>query len=222
MEGILIAIISGLFSLAGIWLNDYLRKRKSAKRTPQPAERDQEAATAVTLAKQETPARGIPSIEKLGRAAFFKMPSWWLLMTAVMTVSIGAAFFARWIIEYGLGVFNVVSPDIGLSWLVLGLGGFAWGIAYIIAGTADADALTECLFPLFDPYDDLFGPVDIGDFLRALLSALPINFLISWGTAIGLGVLAATQFGANLSGVVYLAFGVIVFIGIVWFFLEEL
>lgn len=186
---------------------------------------DSKRLPAVTLAKQVTSVRGIPPIEELEEAeAFFKKPLWWLLMTAVMTVSIGTAFLAQWIIEYGLGVFNLVSPDIELSWLVLGLGGFAWGIAYIIVGTANAepDDLIECLAPLFGQYEDLFNPIDMGEFLRASLSALPINFLISWSAAIGLGVLAAAQFGANLSGVVYLVFGVIVFFSIVWFVLWEL
>ena len=221
MEGILIAIISGLFGLAGIWLNNHLRGRKSAKPAPQPTESIQEAMTTLTPPKQKAPPRGTRSEEKPEKVVFFRMPSWWILTTGVIAVSIGAAFFVRWVVDYGLGVFNLASPDVGFSQLALGLGGLAWGLAYIVAGTANADDVVECLFPLFDPYDDLFGPVDLGDFVRALLSALPINLLVSWGIAIALGTLAATQFGANLSGVISLVFGSLVFMGIVWFLVEE-
>jgi hypothetical protein len=150
------------------------------------------------------------------------MPSWWILATAVVGVSVGAAFFVQWVIGAGLGVFKIVTPHIEFSWLALALGGVAWGLAYVIVGSADADDVVDCLFPLFSPYDDLFDPADFGEFVRALLSALPINLLISWVTAIGLGALAATLLDASLSGVAYLVFGILVFIGIVWFLREEL
>jgi len=222
MEGILIAIISGLFGLAGIFLNNYLRERKKAKPIPQPSVPKQRAKTKVTPSKQESPIVGIPRKEESKRAVFFRMPSWWALTSVVMAVSIGAAFLARWIIEYGLSVLNIASPDVVCGWLALGLGGMVWGIAYIIAGTENADDVVECLFGLFGPYEELFGPISPGDFLYGLLSALPINFLLSWGSAVGLGALGATQVGANLSGVVYLVFGCLTFTGIVWFLSEEL
>lgn len=221
MDGILIAIISGVFSLAGIWLNNYLKERKSAKSVPQPAESIQKVTTTVTPPKQKAPPLEVPPKEKSERVVFFRMFSWWILTTTVIAVSIGAAFFARWIFEYVLGVFNVAIPDVEFSWLVLGLGGLAWGLSYILAGTANADDVIECLYALFDPYTDLFDAIDLGDFVRGLLSALPINFLLSWGTAIGLGVLAVKLFGANFSVMVYWVFGGVVLWGIVSFLSEE-
>lgn len=130
-------------------------------------------------------------------------------------------FFAQWVIDYGFAVFNVESPKVEFSWFALAVGGLAWGLAYVIVGTANAgEEVVDCLFPLFDTYYNLFDPFDFGEFVRGLLSALPINFLISWGAAIGLGILAATQFGASLSGVVHLVFGSLVFIGIANFLVD--
>lgn len=120
------------------------------------------------------------------------------------------------------GVFNVDIPYIEAGWIALVLGGLAWGVVYIWAGTADAGDVDECTYALSDGYDDLFSPYSFSDFIRGLMSALPVNLLLSWIAAIGLGMLSATQLGANLSGVVYLVFGVLTFIGIGWFLSEQL
>ncbi len=223
MEGVLIAIVSGFFGLAGIWLNNYLNKQKNAaEQAPQSPGPIQQATKAITPANNQAPPVEASPEESPEEVVLIKMPSWWILVTAIVAVSIGGAFFARWIIEYGLSVFNVSSPDAEFGWPALVLGGIAWGLAYVVVGALEFnDDVTECLSPLFSPYDALFGPDDLVDFVRALLTALPINFLISLGAAIGLGNLAAIQFGADSAGVANLVYGSLIIIGIVGFLFDD-
>lgn len=226
MKEIIGPIISGIFSLAGIWLGYYLadrrdlRKKRQGLQEARPATPERQGETTGTPSR----VRPSPRVRASGEpeeVVFLRTPSWWLLSAGIVALSIAAALFSQWIIDYGLGVFNVTRPDITWSWIALGLAGLAWGLAYVIAGTAEAEDSLECLFVLVAPYEGLFDPLAPGDVLRALLSALPINFLISWGAAIGLASFAATHFGADFAGVVYLTFTALVFIGIAWFLYEE-
>jgi hypothetical protein len=227
MEGILIAVITGIFSLTGIWLNNYLREKKNTQDKQQSIIPSNETKKVREVKKKETvntkkeSPYAVASNERHERSNFFKWPYWWIFILTVLIITLGASFFAKWIINYGLEIFNIESPEIRFSWLALGLGGLAWGIAYIFIGTVDADEFIECWWILLEPYDNLFNSISLGEFILGLLSAIPINFLISWGLAVGLGFLSGTYLNASLSGVVYLAFGIITFISIVWFLSEE-
>ncbi|MBN3034218.1 MAG: hypothetical protein JW861_01415 [Bacteroidales bacterium] len=216
MEGILIAIITGIFSLTGIWLSHYLKERKDARTIHQPDKPEPVSVPKVIPTKKKAPhIFWQPEKREAEKISFLKKPSWWFLSAGMVALCIGAAFFARWIISYGLGVFNLVHPDVHFGWLVLLIGGIAWGLAYVIVGSMEADDVEECLFAVFIPYEEMFDPDSAGGFLGGLVSAVPFNLLISWGAAVGLGHLAANQLGANLSGVVYLVFGVITVFAII-------
>lgn len=228
MEGVLIAVISGLFGLAGIWLSHYLQEKKEEKGKThlkallQPSKRTKTAIAMEATTIPASPPNEKSSDEQTEEIVFVRTPSWWLLSVSVIAACIGAAFFSGWVLEYALGVFKITLPEVPFSWLALAISGFVWGIVYVFVGTLDAEEVSDCLFAMFAPYDDLFDPVDTADFVRAVLTALPINLIIAWGLAVTLGNLAAVHFGADFSGVVYLAFGATVGFGILWFLSEEL
>ncbi len=222
MDEILTPIISGLFMLAGVLLSYYLGKERKAKRTDQTAVSTRDTSDRKVQSRQKPEQSHVATTEPSRKVAFFKKPSWWALSFFVLAVSVGAGIFVRWVVEYIFGVFNVDIPYVKAGWIVPVLGGLAWGLAYIWAGTVDPYNDDECTFPVLEGYDDIFNPVDFSDFIRGLMSTLPVNLLLSWIAAIGLGMLSATRLGANFSGVVYLVFGTLTFIGISWFLSEQL
>lgn len=103
MEGILIAAISGLFTLAGVFLNHYLGKEKKAKRntkrTVQTAVSTRDTPDRKVQPRQKPEQSRVTTTEASGEFVFFKKPSWWALSFFVLAVSVGAGFFVRWVVE---------------------------------------------------------------------------------------------------------------------------
>lgn len=153
---------------------------------------------------------------------FFKASSWWLITALLLGVGIGGALLARWIVNYGGELLNLSDLVGEIGWLPVIVAGLAWGLVYATAGGIEADNPVETLFPMFEAYDDLFGPIDVSDFIRGLFTAFPINVLLAAVLAVGLGILAAAQLEADFQGVAHLTFGIVSFIQMIWFFTSSL
>lgn len=167
------------------------------------------------------PKRPTPSVQKKVRdkpkkrveaePEFYEQPVWWASLVVLILVSVAGAFLANALLRWSLGLFGVELPKIAGGWLALSIGGLVWGFAYAFVGAIDAIDSTDFFFPFLVPYDDIFGPYEFGDLIRGLLTALPINFLISWGVANGLTIATTELLGAS-DAVVYLAFGLLTLI----------
>ena len=145
MEGILIAVISGLFSLAGIWLSHYLKEGQKARESGEMQESAPAPSSTRAARVREKKKRDGSSTDEPDEFAPLSQPVWWLLSLAVVALSIGGAFFARWVVNYFFGIFQAPSPDVRYGWLVLLVAGLAWGVAYVVAGLADAEEVLESL-----------------------------------------------------------------------------
>ncbi|MBN1439998.1 MAG: hypothetical protein JW929_11370 [Anaerolineales bacterium] len=221
MEAIIAAIVTGLFGLAGIWYRHYLEQHKSAA-----GQASSEAAGPEPRAPKPTPAKRAesartPTAERTKEFVFYREGSWWIGMVVIILLSVAGALFAGWLAAYLSGVLAVDFPLPDGGWTALGIAGAVWGIVYSVIGGLGADDWVEMFFPLVGPYENIFSPSDAGDFFRGLLSAPPVNILVGIAAAMIAGIAAENFLGADLAGVFYLAFGLTVFVGIVWYATQE-
>lgn len=114
---------------------------------------------------------------------FYEQKEWWLALVLLPLLGIGGAYLAHLLLRIGFGWIGVELIPLGDAWLPLGLTGLVWGIIYLLAATLEGDVGIELFFPVLGPYGDIFDFYELGDVLRGVLSALPINLLISWGGA---------------------------------------
>jgi hypothetical protein len=212
MKDIIVAIIGGLFTLAAVWLSDYLKKRGE-----NPPRRTR---TQTIKGRPETPSPSPvslqPSPEVTRQPEKVSIASRWTVFSGVVVVgvSIGGAFFADWLLYWSASVFDIQLRVPGAAWLVLLLAGAIWGSAYFILGLGLASHWPELLLAPLVGWFDFFDFVDFGDCIRGLLTALPLNVLIPWGLAHGAATLASRKINAHYDGVVYLVFSIMTVIEI--------
>jgi hypothetical protein len=249
-EGILVALVTGSFGLAGIYLSHVLSHRKQQRDeapTTRPTEpkrssgkRSVQSAPAKTPIKVSVESREetIPlgsqasrvtanpllkaNAEPRERINYFASPLWWATACVEVAIIVAGALFAGWVIQYVSVVFGATAPNFDVRWLPLVLAGLAWGVVYLWASWDFPEAIPEFLLLPFFGYEGLFSPLGISDFLRGLLSAFPINLVLVWGVACVCGPLASSYAGADSTGVTYIVFGALTFIGVVWHVMESM
>lgn len=214
-EGIILAIISGIFSLTGVWLTHYLQgvrnNSKSLKETEE-------------LDEKNTKEPQNPKNSEITFKQYLTNPLWWLIIILIISLTIGSAFFAQWIINYSFSVLNIDLPIVSSSQKVLFIAGIVWGIIFSIFGTIEAldydEGVLSCLSSVFLPISELFDPWDFNEFITNLLSAIPFNFIFTWLSALVIASISESMLGANFSGVVYLIFGVLNIFGLIKYLLN--
>jgi hypothetical protein len=217
---ILAPIITGLFGLAGVLLGDYLKKRgegpptrKSTEKRqaelelPQPDQRDSSPIQLPTPVVQPKP--------RTSRNAFqgddFSKTSPGAIFATVVNFGTmcGGAFVANWLFDWGARVFNIVlQPPRGYLTCLL-LAALVWGVVYVCLAFMFATNWVELLLAPLIGWFTLFESIDFGEFIRSVLSALPLNIVLALGAAYAGATFAAKSLHAQYDGVFYLVFGVV-------------
>jgi len=228
MEGIIQTIIGGLFALGGVLLAHYLQEKRAerygdvpggrpagvSRRSPRPRTARPAPARDRPQRRAGPPAQPSPagpdeadwtySASTGSAMPVWLLPAWCWSALAMVVFGIAGAFFAQWVLGYAASVFAVDLPEVSGAWLALLIVGGLWGAAYAFKGAEEATVWPEHLFGPLIPY---LVVTDFGNVL-GLLAATPFNVLFGWGLALGVGAAAETYLDAQLSGVVYLVFGV--------------
>ena len=165
--------------------SDYWTKRLE---TIQKADLAQPATAFGAMPAQQTEA------ESTEEFVFYQSPAFWVAFVVFPALGAAGAWLTDLLAGWASGWLAIGEFYSSTSTFWLYLMGIVWGAIYLIYGTIDASDFDEASF-LIDavrlPYDELF---DFGNF-GGLLTALPINLILSWGIALTLAFFFGTGFG---------------------------
>ena len=124
------------------------------------------------------------------RLLSYKEPAWWISLAVLPAICVLSAFLSDRLVYWALSLFHIALPT-RLAWWMLSGVGVAWGLAYAFAGAVNYSfrwwhfyiyPVTHFVGIIFG----LFGELPL--FFICLLTAWPVNLLVSLSLAQGLAV----------------------------------
>ena len=182
--------------------------RSSLLRQETPAQREQRERWRSEYQEREKAERLRRERARATKPKFYACLSWWGLLLLTLALTVGASFFAEWVVNWGVSVFGQRLPEVeSVSQIMIAMG-LVWTVVYVTTATAryryDPERSLLSCFAM-----GMFGPWGLGfvelNVVTAVIGGFPLVMVTGWGLARAAALAASTFLGANYTGVAIIA-----------------